>query len=122
LGKIAHRPGLHGLVIWGAFNQCRTGAVLLLLASGCIPMMLRPGREQGGSDMPRVDPFGEDATFFHLPHAKWVVGILSMVIAVVGRESLVGLILRQTRSEIVSLIRDEEPDATAAKQACYENN
>jgi hypothetical protein len=63
-----------------------------------------------------------DGTFFSLPQAKWVVGILSMVIAVVGRESLVGLILRQTRSEIVSLIRDEEPDATAEKRAYYETN
>jgi hypothetical protein len=69
-----------------------------------------------------MEPSAEDATFFSLPQAKWVVSILGMVIAVVGRESLVGLILRQTRSEIVSLIRDEEPDATAAKWSCYENN
>jgi hypothetical protein len=45
-----------------------------------------------------------------------------MLIAVVGRESLLGLILRQTRSEIVSLVRDEEPDVPAAKAACYKNN
>jgi hypothetical protein len=45
-----------------------------------------------------------------------------MLIAVVGRDSLLGLILRQTRSEIVSILRDEEPAAPHPKAACYENN
>jgi hypothetical protein len=59
-------------------------------------------------------------SFFSLAHAKWVVGVLSMLIAVGGRESLLGLILRQTRSEITSIVRDEEPNAAPAN--CYENN
>jgi hypothetical protein len=72
--------------------------------------------------MASLNPSHEDASFFNLGHARWVAGVLSMVIAVVGRESLLGLILRQTRSEILSIVRDEEPDAAAPEAACYENN
>jgi hypothetical protein len=64
-----------------------------------------------------------EPSFFNLSHAQWVVRVLSMLIAVVGKESLLGLILRQTRSEITSIVRDETPETTAAKRAaCYENN
>ncbi len=72
--------------------------------------------------MARTNSSREEAPFFSLPQAKWVVGVLSMLIAVVGRDSLLGLILRQTRSEINSLVRDEEPDVRTARQACYRNN
>ena len=72
--------------------------------------------------MAPMNPSSEDAHFFSLLHAKWVVGVLGMLIAVVGRDSLLGLILRQTRSEITSIIRDESPDPATAKAACYENN
>ncbi|HEV3260315.1 MAG TPA: hypothetical protein VG013_25900 [Gemmataceae bacterium] len=61
----------------------------------------------------------ESAAFFNLPHARWVVGVLSMLIAVVGKDSLLGLILAQSRSEIAGLVRDREGDPTAA---CYKNN
>jgi hypothetical protein len=61
----------------------------------------------------------DEVSFFNLPHAKWVLGVLSMLIAVVGRESLLGLILRQTRAEINSLVRDEEPNPAAAR---FESN
>jgi hypothetical protein len=44
-----------------------------------------------------------------------------MLIAVVGRDSLLGLILRQARSEITSLIRDEQPTAFRKLTRC-ENN
>jgi hypothetical protein len=50
----------------------------------------------------------QDADFFSVPMAQWVIGVLSMLIAVLGKESLLGLILRQTRSEIASLVRDEQ--------------
>ena len=50
----------------------------------------------------------EESEFFNLPMAKWVVGVLAMLIAVVGKESLLGLILQQTRSEIMTIVRDEE--------------
>jgi hypothetical protein len=63
-----------------------------------------------------------DASFFNLPQARWVTRVLSMLIAVVGRESLLGLILRQTRSEITSIVQDEEPAPAPAKVACYKNN
>ena len=53
----------------------------------------------------------EDFEFFSLPMAKWVAGVLNMLIAVVGKDTLVGLILRQTRSEILSIIRDEQKPA-----------
>jgi hypothetical protein len=72
--------------------------------------------------MARMNSSREEAPFFSLPQAKWVSGVLSMLIAVVGRDSLLGLILRQTRSEINSLVRDEEPDVRTAREACYRNN
>ena len=72
--------------------------------------------------MARMNPSREEPSFFSLRQAKWVVGVLSMLIAVVGRDSLLGLILRQTRSEIVSILRDEEPDAPPTKATCFENN
>jgi hypothetical protein len=53
-------------------------------------------------------PPEDDPSFFNLKQAKWVVGILGFLIGVVGKESLVGLILRQSRAEIVSLVRGEE--------------
>jgi hypothetical protein len=43
------------------------------------------------------------ASFFNPSHAKWVAGVLGMLIAVVGRDSLIGHILRQTRAEITSI-------------------
>jgi hypothetical protein len=45
-----------------------------------------------------------------------------MVVAVVGRDTLLGLILRQTRSEIASIIRDEAPSPAAARAARYQDN
>ena len=70
--------------------------------------------------MARPVPNSEETSFFSVAHGKWVVGVLSMLIAVVGKDSLLGLILRQTRSEIVSIVRDEEPSPAVAR--CYENN
>ena len=70
--------------------------------------------------MARKQPPADEVSFFSLPQAKWVIGVLSMLIAVVGRESLLGLILRQTRSEITSIVQDETP--APAKVACYKNN
>lgn len=64
----------------------------------------------------------DEADFFNVPVAKWVLGVLAMLIAVVGRESLVGLILRQTRSEIACLVRDEEQGADCPTDAWYLNN
>ena len=64
----------------------------------------------------------QEASFFSLPKARWVVGVLSMLIAVVGRRSLLGLILRQARSEITSIVQHEQPPASPAKAACYKNN
>jgi hypothetical protein len=68
--------------------------------------------------MARTKPFHEETPFFSLPQARWVLGVLSMLIAVVGRDSLLGLILRQSRSEIASLVRQEGP----ARAAHPENN
>jgi hypothetical protein len=61
----------------------------------------------------------EPGPLVNAAHARWVVGVLNMLIAVVGRTSLLGLILRQTRSEIASLVRPDRGDAAAA---CYPNN
>jgi hypothetical protein len=63
----------------------------------------------------------DETDFFNLPLAKWVVGVLAMLIAVVGKESLVGLILRQARSDIAGLVRDEEAP-NSPSSAWYMNN
>jgi hypothetical protein len=78
--------------------------------------------DSGGSIMiPSYRP-ADEADFFDVGLAKWVLGVLAMLIAVVGRESLVGLILRQTRSEITGLVRDEERGADSTRDAWYMNN
>jgi hypothetical protein len=69
--------------------------------------------------MARTQSLGKEAPFFNLTQAKWVVGVLSMLIAVVRRESLLGLILRQARTDINSLVRAEESDELLA---AYKNN
>jgi uncharacterized membrane protein len=58
-------------------------------------------------------------SFFNIQHARWVIGVLSMLVAVVGKESLLGLILRQARSEINSIVRHEE---AASPATAYKNN
>jgi hypothetical protein len=64
----------------------------------------------------------DEASFFNIPHARWVIGVLSMLIAVVGKESLVGLLLRQTRREIDALIQDESPSPAVERAARYREN
>jgi hypothetical protein len=68
------------------------------------------------------DTSANEASFFNIAHARWVIGVLSMLIAVVGKESLVGLLLRQTRREIDSLIRDEQPTPAVERAARYKDN
>jgi hypothetical protein len=72
--------------------------------------------------MGKVNLSSQEPAFFSLAQARWVVGVLSMLVAVVGKESLLGLILRQTRSEITSIVRDEAPDPAAARAARYRDN
>jgi hypothetical protein len=50
----------------------------------------------------------DEEPFLNLRHARWAVGVLKLIIAVVGEDSLVGLIVRQARAEIVSVLRDEQ--------------
>jgi hypothetical protein len=64
----------------------------------------------------------EEDTFFNLAHARWVMGVLGMLIAVVGKNSLLGLLLRQTRREIDSVIQDEEPSSAVKRAARYKDN
>jgi hypothetical protein len=54
--------------------------------------------------------------------ARWVIGVLGLLIAVVGEESLLGLILRQTRSEVSSLVKDEEGTADRPGDQWFMNN
>jgi hypothetical protein len=61
--------------------------------------------------MIQANASAKEIAFMNLGHAKWVIGVLSMLIAVVGKDNLLGLILRQTRSEIKSLL--ESSDRTA---------
>ncbi len=72
--------------------------------------------------MARKNPPVNEASFFNIAHARWVIGVLGMLIAVVGKESLVGLLLRQTRREIDSLIEDEQPSAAVQRAARYRDN
>ncbi len=55
----------------------------------------------------RMHPSRDDAPFLNIRHAKWAVGVLKLVAAVVGEDSLVGIIVRQARAELVSVLRDE---------------
>jgi hypothetical protein len=59
------------------------------------------------------------APYLNIPHARWVIGVLRMLIAVVGKESLLGLVLRQTRSDIASLVRRAEQESAGT---CFTNN
>jgi hypothetical protein len=72
--------------------------------------------------MARANTSTQQSSFFDLSLARWVAGVLNMLVAVVGRESLLGLILRQTRSEINSLVQNEEPDPATSRAGCYRNN
>jgi hypothetical protein len=56
----------------------------------------------------RMQTSRDEAPFLNLRHARWAVGVLKLVVAVVGEDSLVGLIVRQARSELVSVLRDEQ--------------
>ena len=71
--------------------------------------------------IPRSTPC-EEVEFFSLDLAKWVISVLSMLISVVGNESLLGLILRQTRSEIASLVRDEQATPIPPDEQWFRNN
>jgi hypothetical protein len=64
----------------------------------------------------------EQSEFFNLQTAKWVVSVLAMLIAVVRKESLLGLILEQTRSEITSIIRDEQRTALRPSEQWFTAN
>jgi hypothetical protein len=72
--------------------------------------------------MIRKNTSSDEDSFFNIAHARWVIGVLSMLIAVVGKESLVGLLLRQTRREIDSLIQDEQPSPAVERAARYKEN
>jgi hypothetical protein len=56
----------------------------------------------------RMHTSQNEVPFLNLRHAKWAVGVLKLVIAVAGEDSLVGLIVRQARAELVSVLREEQ--------------
>jgi len=72
--------------------------------------------------MIRSSKLADETDFFNLRLAKWVIGVLGMLIAVVGDESLVGLILRQTRCDLSGLVRDEEQRPETSRDTWYLNN
>jgi hypothetical protein len=73
-------------------------------------------------NMKKHDPSANDVSFFNVAQARWVTGVLSMLIAVVGKESLLGLLLRQTRFEINSLLNDEEPTSILERAGRFREN
>jgi hypothetical protein len=72
--------------------------------------------------MNKKNPSTKEASFFNVAQARWVIGVLGMLIAVVGKESLLGLLLRQTRFEIDNLVRDEDPSEVVQRAARYKEN
>ena len=58
----------------------------------------------------------------NLRQARWLVGVLGLLIAVVGKDTLLGLILVQTRREIGSLIHHGEAEQASFAEGCYLNN
>lgn len=72
--------------------------------------------------MARKNSSSAEPSFFNVAQAKWVIGVLGMLIAVVGKDSLLGLVLRQTRFEINSLIHDDRPGAAVERAVHYKNN
>lgn len=72
--------------------------------------------------MTRKNSSATETPFFNVAQAKWVLGVLGMLIAVVGKDSLLGLLLRQLRHEINSLIRDERPLPAVERAARYKEN
>jgi hypothetical protein len=64
----------------------------------------------------------KEVPLFNIAQARWVIGVLGMLIAVVGKESLLGLLLRQTRFEIDNLVRDEDPSAVVQRASRYKEN
>lgn len=72
--------------------------------------------------MARKKTSADETSFFDIAHARWVVGVLGMLIAVVGKDSLLGLLLRQTRREIDTLIQDEQPAPAVERAARYKYN
>lgn len=72
--------------------------------------------------MARKNTPSDEDSFFNIAHAQWVIGVLGMLIAVVGKESLIGLLLRQTRREIDGLIQDEQPAPAVQRAKRYKYN
>lgn len=46
---------------------------------------------------------------FDVKQARWVVHTLGLIMDVVGRQSILGMILRQSTSEIESLLETQAP-------------
>jgi hypothetical protein len=72
--------------------------------------------------MAKTNSSTTEAAFFNVAQAKWVIGVLGMLIAVVGKDSLLGLVLRQTRYEINSLIQDDRPSPVVERAVRYKDN
>lgn len=62
------------------------------------------------------------APFFNPKQARWIAGVLAMLIGVVGKESLLGLILGQARGEIGSLLRAEQQGTGPNADPWYAGN
>jgi hypothetical protein len=73
-------------------------------------------------DMARTKLSPEQLPFLNVSHARWVIGVLNLLVAVVGRDTLLGLLLRQTRSEIASVIQETASDIATARATHYQNN
>ena len=58
--------------------------------------------------IPKSHPSLAQTNSFNLKQARWMCGVLAMLIGVVGKESLLGMILGQARGEVVSLVHSEE--------------
>ncbi len=58
--------------------------------------------------LPQSDSSSTQTATFNVKQARWLCGVLAMLIGVVGKQSLLGIILCQARGEIFSLVRSED--------------
>jgi hypothetical protein len=72
--------------------------------------------------IPKSHASAKQSTFFNVKQARWLCGVLGMLIGVVGKESLLGLILLQAHAEVRSLVSAEGNGAGPSADPWYLSN
>ena len=58
--------------------------------------------------LPKSDSAKTQTAVFNVKQARWLCGVLNMLIGVVGKESLLGMILGQARGEMGVMVLDPD--------------